>query len=485
MSRGSKRADAGIALLVLVLAAATAAVWFDPEIPTRAVNPLLDVTINVAASLVGGTVAVLAWVRWRETRRPASLFQASAFLALSTTNVLLVAIVITGQAQSFGMDPSGPTAAPVYLWSAARLSAALLLLVAARVPRSPRLVAPAWLIALGPAAALLAFGAGLAGSPVGQSPPDPTIEATLQLVAFTAFSLGALGFRTLYLREGRPGDAVLVVGLILAGFSQLHFAFDPVLAAGVVTSGDILRVFFNAVLLYSIQAEIQGELREMRRANAELERLREIEAASAVFAERSRLAREIHDGLAQDLWSAKLKQGRVIAADGVDEEVRASAQEVMTAIDAALGDARQAVMALRTPVPGADLEEMLRGYLDEFGDRYGIRTDFEADGSLPAVGPRTEAEVLRIVQEALNNVRKHADATMVRVRAATIDDSVVVSVADNGRGFDVKEKAAQGFGLRGMHERADLIGAQLEVESAHGDGARVTVRLAPHGALRQ
>jgi signal transduction histidine kinase len=234
-------------------------------------------------------------------------------------------------------------------------------------------------------------------------------------------------------------------------------------------------------LLYGVQAEIQGELVAVRRANSELARLRDVDAANATLAERARLAREIHDGLAQDLWYAKLKQSRLAQDPALDIEARSTADEVLTAIDSALADARQAVMALRAPPTGSSLEEILRGYVDEFADRYGLRADFQTDDALPRLPPRTEAEVLRIVQEALNNVRKHADATVVRVRSSIENGSIVIVVADNGRGFDPIAVGTGGFGLRGMRERTDLISGSLSLDSRPGDGARVSVRFPAAG----
>ena len=478
----SRRFDRAIVLLVVVLSVVTAAVWFVPRIPTHIVNLPLDIAINVAATLVGGTVAILAWVRWRETGRSVSLYQASAFTALSVTNALMVGLVLTGRGGSFGLDLASPASAPLYLWSATRLVAAALLLFGAimGVRRTAvRISAP--VIAIVPTVALVVANVVLVLSG-GARYEIPTVAVrVIQVGAFAAFIGAAFLYRALFVRDRTASDAVLVAGLIVAAFSQLHLTFDPVVATGIVTSGDFLRVAFYGILLYGVQAEIQGELVTIRRANDELARLRDVDAANATFAERARLAREIHDGLAQDLWYAKLKQSRLALDPALDPEARGTAEEVLTAIDSALADARQAVMALRTPPTGSNLEEILRGYVDEFADRYGLRADFESEGPLPRLPARTEAEVLRIVQEALNNVRKHADATVVRVRSSIEDGSIVMVVADNGRGFDPTAIGTGGFGLRGMRERTDLISGSLSLDSRPGDGARVTVRIPAAG----
>ena len=471
--------DHAIGLLVVVLSVVTVAVWFDPRVPTQVVNPPLDVAINVAATLVGGTVAILAWVRWRETDRSTALYEASAFTALSVTNALMTGLVITGHSAAFGLDPASPGAAPVYLWSATRLVAAALLCFGAFQGvrgGAVRIAAP--VVAIGPTVVLV-VGAILFVLVGGVRSGTSGVAVTLtQLGASAAFIAAGFYFRRLFLREGNASDAVLVAGSIVAAFSQLHFAFDPVIVTGVVTSGDLLRVGFHAILLYGVQAEIQSELVAMRRANVELARLRDVEAANATFAERARLAREIHDGLAQDLWYAKLKQGRVAGASELAEDTRVAAHEVLTALDSALAEARQTVMAMRAdPGIGSTLEEVIRAYVDDFSDRFGLRAEFQSVSTLPRLSPRTEAEVLRIIQEALNNVRKHADATVVRVRAEVTDGAARLTVSDNGRGFEIDAVPKDRYGLRGMHERAEGIGAELTIRSRPSDGTQVVLDL--------
>jgi two-component system nitrate/nitrite sensor histidine kinase NarX len=151
---------------------------------------------------------------------------------------------------------------------------------------------------------------------------------------------------------------------------------------------------------------------------------------------------------------------------------------VLTAIDAALAEARQAVMAMRAdPSRGSTLEDVLDSYVDDFADRFGLRAEFQADGVRGRLAPRSEAEVLRIVQEALNNVRRHADATLVRVSVERPDGRVRVTVADNGKGFDPESVGDDRYGLRGMRERAEMVGAELRIDSRPADGTRIILDL--------
>jgi signal transduction histidine kinase len=312
-----------------------------------------------------------------------------------------------------------------------------------------------------------------------------TAMLLVQVAIFVAFIVAAILFRRLYIRSGHVSDGFLSAGLVVAAFSQLHFVLDPVVATGIVTSTDALRLGFYAILFMGVLAELGADYRALRKANAELRRLRDVDAANAALAERTRLAREIHDGLAQDLWYAKLKQGRLSQNASLDAEAVTTANEVLEAIDSALAEARQAVMAMRVdPAVESSLEEVLRSYVEDFSERFGVRAEFQADGTLQRLPPRTEAEVLRIVQEALNNARRHADATLVRVRAERHGPISRVSVTDNGRGFDPSAVPAERYGLRGMRERAELIGATLDVRSRHQDGTTITVEVTTEEAPR-
>ena len=200
----------------------------------------------------------------------------------------------------------------------------------------------------------------------------------------------------------------------------------------------------------------------------------ERERALAGVTERERLARELHDGLAQDLWLAKLKATRLAAQPGLGPEAGALIDEVTAAIDAGMAEARQAVATMRAPdATNGSLRALLARALEDFEDRFGLSVEFDCGTDLPALPSRAEAETLRIVGEALTNVRRHADATVVRVRGALDDGHLVLEVRDNGRGFDQDAVGDGRFGLAGMRERATQIGAELEIESAPAKGTRV------------
>jgi signal transduction histidine kinase len=153
-------------------------------------------------------------------------------------------------------------------------------------------------------------------------------------------------------------------------------------------------------------------------------------------------------------------------------------------MDSAIREARAAVDTLRAGFDaGLSFADELPRRLDSFVDRTGYVVDLEID---PAVGwlPGVVAtDLLRIVEEALHNVQKHADATRIRVRVAREGDELVVSVEDNGQGFHPASPPS-GHGVLGMRERAVLLGGRLEIQSAPGDGTSVVVRLPSYTVSR-
>ena len=202
-------------------------------------------------------------------------------------------------------------------------------------------------------------------------------------------------------------------------------------------------------------------------------------ADRAALEERDRLSRELHDGLAQDLWLAKLKAGGLKTVAGTDPEAAQILDELNGAIDFAMADARRAVKALRFGGSGFGLSmfELLRDDIMDFSDRFGLPVELACEHELPYLPPRSQAEILRIVQEALTNVRKHADATLVNVRADVLDGFFSVTIRDNGLGFPARAAPSGHIGLISMHERAALLGGSLAVASRPSEGTTVTLRI--------
>ena len=431
--------DGVLVAVVAALTVGTAASFFVPGVQVRVVAPQLDLVLDTLTTVVTLGVAALGWVRYRQRAEPVAAFQAAAFLVLAIANGVNLALVVLGLDANAGMALVSPGQAPLYVATSARMIAAALLVLGGvaslrvgRVDRAGLLVLAAvgtmcLLVALFEAAGPLLPSLGSVGpmlsSASAQSLPVPTPLGAAIHVVVAALFLGASGLtRRLYRRDRSIGDGYLSVGLVFAAFAQIEAAVYPGTYTGLVTSGELLRLSFDVILLLGIQAEASQALTNLRRANADLARLQAAELERTALAERARLARELHDGLAQQLWLAKLKAGRLAALPDLGVDARLLTGELDAAIDAGLAEAREAVAAMRLAGdPAGTLPELLARSVDDFADRFGLRVEFTCDPDLPVLPARAQAEALRVMQEALSNVRRHADATVVRVRAGVED----------------------------------------------------------------
>ena len=201
----------------------------------------------------------------------------------------------------------------------------------------------------------------------------------------------------------------------------------------------------------------------------------------ALDAERARIGREIHDGPAQALANA------VFLVDDIERHVESDPREAVDALRKLrsllrreIASIRDFISELRPPmVDAAGLDVALRDAIDALRSTTAllITADLRAPGEL--LDDRQRTVVLRVAQEALQNVRKHAGASTVAVASDVTDGSWTLEIRDDGRGFDLGTVAARGrrnFGMQVMHERAELIGARFDVRS-RPDGGTV-VRLA-------
>jgi two-component system nitrate/nitrite sensor histidine kinase NarX len=200
--------------------------------------------------------------------------------------------------------------------------------------------------------------------------------------------------------------------------------------------------------------------------------------------ERDRLARELHDYLAQALGYLNLKASVTdeLLSGGQITQAQASLLELKGVAQATYTDVREAIFSLRTTASsGLGLLPTLREYLAEYQAHYGVDARLVVDSEDAAqFSPDVAIQLLRIIQEALTNVRKHAQASHVWVRFAQDGDWARITVKDDGRGFDpaqVIEEGRQYFGLQIMHERAESVGGSLELASQPGQGTRVVLRV--------
>ncbi len=199
----------------------------------------------------------------------------------------------------------------------------------------------------------------------------------------------------------------------------------------------------------------------------------------AVVDERTRLAREIHDGLAQTLAFLKIQAAQMqkYLADGKLEQLTNTLQSNYRTLSDAYLDARQAIDNLRR-MPSASLQGWMRSVADDFEQSADLKVDLSKFDLKSVYPPTVQAQLIRIVQEALNNVRKHAKAHVVQIIGQQDGEQVLIEVRDDGVGFSPElVDATLRYGLRGMQERAEMIGADFQITSQPGCGTNVSLRL--------
>jgi nitrate/nitrite-specific signal transduction histidine kinase len=278
------------------------------------------------------------------------------------------------------------------------------------------------------------------------------------------------------------------------GFPEHHPPMRSLLAVPIISGGRILGNLYLAEKESASSFSVDDEETLVRFAtqaalaidNARLhQRVRDL----AITEERERIAREMHDSLAQVLGYVNAKAQAVQELLKADQIPRAEAQigQLGEAARAAYADVREGILGLRTSLgPDRSLLDALHDYLEQWQEQSAIRAELRiepADASLAGLSPIGELQLLRIVQEALANVRKHAAASQVRVCLTETADLVETVVEDNGRGFNTtdrvraQDRAGPHFGLSTMRERAESVGGSIAIDSSPGQGTRVRVRM--------
>jgi len=238
-------------------------------------------------------------------------------------------------------------------------------------------------------------------------------------------------------------------------------------------------LWFYAVLVLALGAFLLLLLR-LRLIRAERE-------FRAVLGERNRIAREIHDTLAQgyvgisvqlEVLSELLRHKKVDAATKHLDTTRGFVRD-------GLADARQSIWSLRSQDASETTLPVQMQRLVEHADGHGVEAKFSVYGAYRPMAPGTEREILRVAQEAIHNVKKHAEASSLMVQLEYGPAEIALEVRDNGRGFAAEHMGRNGkspesptghYGLTGMRERATLIGGSLEVTSQPGAGTTVRLR---------
>ena len=310
---------------------------------------------------------------------------------------------------------------------------------------------------------------------IGVTGAGAALHPALTMLLFIVYA------QTWMLSRGRRDGAlwtVLLTVVTLGGFvasrgftAEAFGESAPQLLVSLVFS---LMLGFWISRIIDQSAERADLIAQLEQARADLAAA---ERARGVADERERLAREIHDTLAQGFTSiVMLAQA---AAPALDRD-RAAAEKHLALIEEVarenLAEAR-ALVAASTPagLDGSTLPDAVRRLAERFARETGIEVDTDV-ATVTRLDRDREVVVLRAVQEALSNVRRHAGARRVAVRLVEDGDGALVEVGDDGAGFAPKDRH-RGYGLAGMRARVGEVGGELDVSSTPGGGTRLTVRL--------
>ena len=425
----------------------------------------LHAMLETAATLIAVLTAFLLWGRLRKRRGLDDLLLFVALGVISFTNLFFAAIPAA----------TSPRPHPFSTWTTMAGSAlgAALLAFAALVPRAQltNFRTAVRLAVAGAAAVLFLLGTVVQALgdrlPVGLNPAlSPTnnhgvvvghaVIVISQIVIALLFALAAYGFTR---RAEGEGDELLLwlgAGAAVAAVARLNYFMFPSLYSEWVYTGDAFRLAWHVLLFVGAVREIQVYQRGY--------------ADSRVLEERRRIARDLHDGLAQEL-AFVVNASRELELGSPQQQ---SLRRIASAAQRGLDESRRAIATLsRRDDEPFDLA--LVQTVEEVAQRLGARVEITAEPATE-ISPQVQEELLRIVREAVTNAGRHADADVIRV-SCTNGGPLHLRVEDDGTGFDAAAKDGGGFGLTTMRERAAAIGAEFWINSRRGRGTAVEVRL--------
>jgi signal transduction histidine kinase len=442
----------GEVFLVCLLASGTA--LFGASDSLEAVYELKDARLvfDTAVAVVAAFVCVLTSIRFLVEGRTLDLLLGAGFLSIAAGTVAFGLIpVLDGDASAsiaawpyLGSRLLGAGLIAIAPWSDGRLAARrrALVVVGAGV---------AGLLALSALAARMPGGVPYAGDLVEGSYVRlaASLLATLWLVAL-------VGFGVRYRRHGRDLDSWMCLAATLALFADLHLVLTPIVSSDYLLQGDFLRVLAYGILVVGVWRAIS-----------------QAEFGRAVADERARVAREIHDGLAQYLFAISTQVSMLESGAPLDEVL----PRLKRAATSAQQEARFAVLALSSAGGSARFDSALRRYVDVLTADGEIDVEVDVDPNV-RLAPDEQIEVFRIVQEGLGNARRHSRARRVEVSISQRAGRRIVLVSDDGDGFDASE-VQTGQGLANMRLRAQAIEGELKLSTRSGSGTAIEVVLRP------
>ena len=460
--------------LILVVAAvaalATAAVTFLPFLRFAYSGPAVHVAIDTAAALISFLAAYLVFGRYRRSGQLRDLALVAALAVFALTNVAFSALpgaVSGAESDAFG------TWAPL----AGRVLGAAILAASAfvgdvRIRWRSRVAVEAIALVLAvlaligivfwtladalPAAVESGLSPEASGRPLVSGHPA---VLTAQAVMIGLFVVAAAGFAR---RAETTGDDLMTwfaVGSTLAAFSRVNYFLFPSVYTEWIYTGDFFRLAFYAVLLAGAIREIERQWRA---------------AADAVVLEQRRtLARDLHDGLAQELAFISTQSQLLMKRQGAARELHL----IFVAAGRALDEARRAIAALTRPLD-EPLSTVIAETAEELASRAGV--EIELDVAEIDVPPDTREALVRITREAVTNAARHGHPNTIRIHVSN-SDGVRLTIRDDGVGFETSASTEPGrscgFGLVSMKERAEALGGTFRVASRPGAGTEVEVVL--------
>lgn len=429
------------------------------EFRNAAAHLVLD-TVDACVALL---VSYLLYGRLLRSRRLQDLLLLQGLLLLALASVSASVVLLSA------IDDRGERL-EVWLALSMRVAAAVLIAAASAVGTRRLLRQISLLRLLGPLVAfvvLCLLGLGAVEERLPQAldtDAAPTLlSGHFTLVAAQVFTVACFLFAAyLFTMQARRSDDHLVRLLgpacVLAGFARINYALFPSLYSQWLYTGDVLRTGFYLVLLVGAGREIRA--------------FWGAQAQAAVVEDRRRLARELHDGVVQELGYIRSESGALRTLDPPRTE------RILGACDRALDEARQAVEAMgRSGEAEEPLGFTVHRAARQVADRFGVALELELDDTVAADQGQRHA-LLRIVREAVGNAARHGKATRLKIELQRISDGRRrLVVCDDGKGFDVSAATAQrrGFGLTSMQERSEGLPGTFEVESAPGVGTTVMV----------
>lgn len=413
-------------------------------------------TIAASGALL---VSAMTYGRWRQSRMLGDGLACYAFTTLATGNVLFVLLPLVANTNS--VRPAVRAAAFACGAFAAGLLAAATVLAdrPTRVrPTAVRLalVVVTWVAAVG------ALGWVARDSLPGLSEVASTEASGSGGVAVTVVqALSALAFALasikLALRSAKDGFfGWLAVSAVLWAFARANYAITPAHQVNWINVGDWLRLSAYLVAVVAVAVELNLYWRRV--------------ADNAVLEERHRIARDMHDGLAQEL-AFIVSQTQSLAGSKTSPRAKLVARSAERALD----ESRRAIAALTRAVD-EPLDVALTQEAEDVGGRLGIRVVLDVE-PVPHVAPDTREALLRIMREAVTNAGRHGRAKSVHVALAN-HHGVSLRVSDDGCGFRVDDPAVfagDRWGITSMRERAEALGGRFSVESRPYWGTRVEV----------